>query len=127
MRKGAKDSPTEKDIIVSLFISIDFFYIGYIIPSMPSKPIFYEKRIEEDGSIIEMKIWKVPVSDKNPNGVRYSLYWVKEEKVIVGYDNHYPKGHHRHYGEKEETYIFTTIENLIADFLKDWRRIRHEG
>lgn len=56
-----------------------------------------------------------------------SLYWIKEEQVIIGYDNHYPKGHHRHYGKKQESYEFTTIENLMRDFLEDYRRIRHES
>lgn len=94
---------------------------------MLSRLVFHEKRIEENGSIIEMKIWRVPSSDKHPEGVKYSLYCVKGTKVLVGYDNHHPKGHHRHYGEKQESYEFTTIENLINDFLEDYRRICHEG
>ena len=91
---------------------------------MSSRLVFYEKRIEEDASIVEMKIWKVPLSDKNPDGVRYSLYWIKGEKILVGYDNHHPKGHHCHYGEKQEPYNFTTIENLVRDFLEDKRERR---
>ena len=94
------------------------------MPDITSKLVFHEKRIEEDGSLIEMKIWEVPDSEKNPDGVRYSLYWVKEGKVLVGYDNHHPKGHHRHYGAKEESYAFTTIEKLIGDFLEDHRRLK---
>ncbi len=102
-------------------------YMGYLIPCMSAKLRFYEKRVEEGGSIIEMKIWEVPKSEGNPDGVRYSLYWVKGEKVLVGYDNHHPKGHHRHYGEKQEPYGFNTIEDLIRDFLEDQRRISHES
>lgn len=94
---------------------------------MSSKLLFHEKRFEEDGSIIEIKIWEVPKSDSNLDGVRYSLYWVKEEKTLVGYDNHHPKGHHRHYGEKQESYNFTSIEALIQDFLDDYRRLKNES
>jgi len=97
------------------------------MPSILSKLVFFEKRVEDDGSIIEMKVWEVPVSDKSLDGVRYSLYWVKEGKTLVGYDNHHPKGPHRHYGDRQEAYEFTTIENLIQDFLEDQRRIHHEG
>lgn len=93
---------------------------------MSSELAFHQKWVEEDGSIVEMKIWEVSVSEKNPDGVRYSLYWVKGEKTIVGYDNHHPKGHHRHYGEKQEPYSFITIEKLIGDFLEDKRR-NHES
>lgn len=89
---------------------------------MPSKLLFHEKRLEDDGGITEMKIWEVPVSGNYPDGVRYSLYRVNEGGIIVGYDNHYPKGHHRHYGAKQEPYAFTTIEKLIADFLNDLRK-----
>lgn len=92
-----------------------------------SKLVFHEKSLEKDGSIVEMKVWQVPESEKNPDGVRYSLYLVKGDKVLIGYDNHHPKGHHRHYGEKEEPYQFTTIEDLIRDFLEDKRRIHDES
>jgi hypothetical protein len=33
------------------------------------------------------------------------------------YDNHHPKGHHRHVGTREEPYSFVTAEKLVADFL----------
>lgn len=97
------------------------------MPHIDPKLVFYEKRIESDGSIIEMKIWEVPASEKNPDGVKYSFYWVKNGKTVVGYDNHHPKGHHRHYGTREETYEFTTIENLVGDFLEDRERILNES
>ena len=94
---------------------------------MTSRSIFHRKFVEEDGSIVEIRIWKVPVSERSPSGFRYSLYWVRDGKVIVGYDNHHPKGHHRHYGDREESYEFTTIEKLILDFEEDRRRRRHES
>jgi hypothetical protein len=59
-----------------------------------------------------------------PDAVKYSLYWVKEGEVLVGYDNHYPKGHHRHYGQREEDYEFKDIETLIKDFKRDMRALK---
>jgi hypothetical protein len=38
---------------------------------------------------------------------------------IVGYDNERGKGDHRHYGDREEPYIFTTMEQLLDDFERD--------
>ena len=35
------------------------------------------------------------------------------------YDNHHPKGHHRHVGRLEEAYGFVDVEHLIQDFLND--------
>jgi hypothetical protein len=42
----------------------------------------------------------------------------------VGYDNEAGKGDHRHLGLREEPYMFTTVEALIADFLADVERAR---
>lgn len=45
---------------------------------------------------------------------------------MVFCDNERGKGDHRHYGAREEAYVFTDIETLIADFLADVRRERGE-
>jgi hypothetical protein len=48
-------------------------------------------RKEADG----VKIWKVPTSQTSPEGVDYSLSLISPEgDRIMGYDNHWPKGHH---------------------------------
>jgi Family of unknown function (DUF6516) len=42
----------------------------------------------------------------------------------VRYDNERGKGDHRHIGEQEEDYVFTTLESLLEDFQRDienWR------
>ena len=46
-----------------------------------------------------------------------------EEKPTVLYDNHSPKGHHRHVEGVEEPYSFSGIDQLLADFRTDVRRI----
>ena len=38
---------------------------------------------------------------------------------VVGYDNHHPKGDHRHYMGREAEYDYKDPETLIRDFLKD--------
>lgn len=43
---------------------------------------------------------------------------------LVGYDNEVGKGDHRHIGDVETAYRFTTPEQLVADFLADVRRAR---
>lgn len=94
---------------------------------MPSRLILHRKFIERDGSIVEMKVWGLPRSEKYPEGYKYSLYWIKAGQVLLGYDNHHPKGHHRHYGKREEIYKFTTLEKLVQDFQEDRRRIANES
>jgi hypothetical protein len=87
-----------------------------------------EKVIDEQGNILELVIWQVPRTQANLSGVRYRLAFVRqgEQKPAVLYDNHMPKGHHRHVGGVEEPYDFPGIDQLLADFRTDVRRITGE-
>jgi hypothetical protein len=89
--------------------------------------ILHRKRRFEDGAISEMKLWQVPAPVRgSTHRFKYSLYFGKGGTRLVGYDNEAGKGDHRHYGEREEAYPFTTPERLIADFLDDVRRVRRQ-
>ncbi len=94
---------------------------------MPRKAelLFRRKRRYDDGGILEMKIWRVP--DPLPgsaHSLKYSLYYGKEGKRLVGYDNERGKGDHRHYDDCEENYAFSSPEQLMVDFLADVGRLR---
>jgi len=44
---------------------------------------------------------------------------------VVRYDNERGKGDHRHVGEGEEGYAFSTLRQLVVDFMndvKEWKR-----
>ena len=86
---------------------------------------FHEKQVLADGAIIEMKIWRLlqPVAGSQ-HGLKYSLFYGFPGRRLVGYDNEPGKGDHRHHEGEESPYRFTTIEQLIEDFLADVRRVR---
>lgn len=88
--------------------------------------VFHRKEILERGLIIEMKVWEVPRSKHYPDGFRYSLFAVKARKVLIGYDNHRPKGHHKHVGTEGRIYIFRGIDTLISDFTRDVEKLTRE-
>ena len=90
--------------------------------------LFYkDKGIFPDGGIVEMTIWRLPAaSAERPHGLKYSLYYGHNGVRLVGYDNEQGKGDHRHYGDREEPYAFTSVEQLIADFLSDVRKLRSQ-
>lgn len=74
-----------------------------------------------------MKIWEIPASEPSTgHHLKYSLFYGRPGQRLVGHDNERGKGDHRHLQDKEEPYIFTTPEQLIADFLADVRRLRGE-
>jgi hypothetical protein len=89
------------------------------------KPDFSEKHRFDDGSTLEMKIYAIGSAvSGSRHRLKYSLFYGKGGVRLVGYDNERPKGDHRHYGGVEETYTFSTVEQLIADFMKDVAAIR---
>lgn len=96
---------------------------------MKAEPILREKRIltnkrTGDLAIAELRVWRVPKSHAYPAGIKFSLFLVAEGQVLVGMDNHKPKGPHLHLGEKEIPYDFRDAKSLIADF---WDLARKAG
>jgi hypothetical protein len=49
---------------------------------------------------------------------------MKIRNIIVGYDNERGKEDHRHLGDREESYRFISIEQLLADFKADVIQVR---
>jgi hypothetical protein len=88
---------------------------------------FHGKQVLPDGAIVEMKIWQLATPLRgSAHTLKYSLYYGKDNKPLVGYDNERGKGDHRHIEGGQERYVFTSVEQLIADFLADVRGIRGE-
>ena len=85
-------------------------------------------KVYRKGYLLEVKIYKVPVSKKNPLGYRFRCFMVHATtgEEIVGYDNHWPKGSHRHLQGREESYSFQNIETLLSDFKRDCERVLEE-
>jgi allantoicase len=78
-----------------------------------------------DGAILEMRIWRLPERDaERPHGLKYSLFYGRDGRRVIGYDNEWGKGDHRHYGSRKEPYAFSTAEQMVADFLDDVERER---
>ncbi|GMW05252.1 MAG: hypothetical protein AMXMBFR8_00490 [Nevskiales bacterium] len=87
--------------------------------------IFYDKQVLADGAIIEMVIWQLPRPlPGSRHRLKYRLFYGRPSRRLVGYDNEAGKGDHRHIGDVETAYRFTTPEQLVADFLADVRRAR---
>lgn len=80
--------------------------------------VFVRHETLDREAILEIKVWELPNSKKFPDGIKYSMFCVDLEtkEVLVGIDNHHPKGHHIHFGEFEEFYFFEGVEKLIDDF-----------
>jgi len=92
---------------------------------MKAQLLFHERRLFDDGAIMEMKIWRVPKPvPPSTHGLKYSLFYGYPSRRLVGYDNERTKGDHRHLDKQELPYIFVSVEQLVADFLADVRMVR---
>ncbi len=87
--------------------------------------LYHRKRLYDNGAIAELKLWLVPRTvPGSKHSYKYSLYYGRHGKRLIGYDNESGKGDHRHYGDLEEVYRFTTPEQLMSDFLADVQALR---
>ncbi len=92
---------------------------------MKAERLFYQRIDYDDGAIVEMLLWRVPSPvPPSTHGLKYSLFYGRPGIRQVGYDNERGKGDHRHYLDVEESYTFSSVEKLIADFWSDVRALR---
>ena len=92
------------------------------------RQVHRSKFTHPDGSIEEWVVWQVPRSPHQPEGYRYRLVYIRsqEDTPAVLYDNHHPKGHHKHIRGKQFPYDFVSLEKLYEDFEADVQK-ENEG
>ena len=77
----------------------------------------------------ELVLWQLakPVAG-SAHAFKYRLAYVVRGVSVLRYDNEAGKGDHRHFGSSRvHAYVFTTPEQLIADFQHDIERWNHEN
>ena len=76
----------------------------------------------------ELVLWRLPNPVAgSPHGFKYRLAYVVRGECVLRYDNEVGKGGHRHRGDSESRYAYTTPEQLIADFQRDIERWNDEN
>ena len=79
-------------------------------------------------SFAELVLWRVPSPvPGSAHEFKYRLAYVIDSVCVVRYDNEVGKGDHRHFGETENAYKFSTPEKLIVDFQKNIARWNDEN
>ena len=79
-------------------------------------------------AFVEIVVWRVaePVPPST-HAFKYRLAYVVAEQCVVRYDNERGKGDHRHFGNKQRAYGFTSSDQLMADFTADIARWNREN
>ncbi|MDP7141574.1 MAG: DUF6516 family protein [Candidatus Woesearchaeota archaeon] len=88
------------------------------------------RKVTEKGNIIAFSAWEVPISESYPEGVKYSLVLICNNKRIIGFDNFNNEGHHRHYLKEnvlvKEELEFKNLEDTINKFLEEVNKFEIE-
>jgi len=81
------------------------------------------KEVRDDGSIVEIVVWELPEPlPTSTHRYKYRLFFGASGVSRVRYDNERGKGDHRHVGDQEYEYKFSSVEQLLADFQSDVER-----
>jgi hypothetical protein len=89
--------------------------------------VYAKKEIYQSGLIVEAVIWQLPAATaERPHGLKYRLYCGRKGECIVRYDNESGKGDHIHYRDKEQSYSYLSLGQLVQDFFADIERLTGE-
>lgn len=95
---------------------------------MKAEALVQERYILAEDAFVEIVIWRIPRALKgSSHQFKYRLALVIAGECVLRYDNEAGKGDHRHIGDVESTYSFSSYEKLLADFWADvaaWRQRR---
>ena len=84
-----------------------------------------ERDLLSENAFVEIVVWRLssPLSGSR-HTFKYRLALIVKGVCVLRYDNESGKGNHKHIGEEEIPYVFTTPETLLDDFwteVDNWR------
>ncbi len=95
-----------------------------IVCHMANAAKVLHRRFVNDDLLVEIVLWRLPrPTAERTHRIKYRLYCGRSGVTVVRYDNETGKGDHRHYGENEQPYAFTSVGQLLADFAADVERL----
>lgn len=93
--------------------------------TMKAELLIRERIVYPDDALVEMVVWRLPTTTPpSRHHFKYRLVYVEGGGRVLGYDNERGKGDHRHFGDREELFVFTSIERVLAQFSSEVEAIR---
>jgi hypothetical protein len=84
---------------------------------MLARLLLRERRVLGEGQFADVVIWDLTESvPGSSHDFKYRLAFVVDEVCVIRFDNETGKGDHKHIGEEQVPYTFTSLAQLIADF-----------
>lgn len=92
---------------------------------MNAKLLLNERRVIAENIFAELIVWQVPSPvPGSTHSFKYRLALIVDGVCQLRYDNETGKGDHKHLGNEEVNYVFTSPKVLLDDFWHDvntWR------
>ena len=88
--------------------------------NMKATLLLKEHHAVNEQAFAELLVWKVPEPLRGSAHLfKYSLAYIVAGECVLRYDNERGKGDHRHIGDVETSYFFSTPAQLLVDFWAD--------
>ena len=85
---------------------------------MKARLITRFKDVTPEGGVIEWVVWRVPEPvSPSGHGFKYRAAYAMGGVRVVAFDNECGKGDHCHIRGAERSYNFSSVEQLIEDFI----------
>lgn len=99
-----------------------------MISNMKALVLLRTRVIYSETAFAELVLWQLPRPvERSRHRFKYRLAYVVNGECVLRYDNEAGKGDHRHIAGRQNFYMFTTPERLIADFQRDIARWNREN
>jgi hypothetical protein len=87
---------------------------------MDAELMIDERHVLAENAFVEIVVWRLPRSVRgSAHRFKYRLALVEDGVCVLRYDNEAGKGDHRHMGNIETRYNFTTPDALLSAFWRD--------
>lgn len=99
-----------------------------IVRHMKAEPLIRRRVVLAVHAFAEVAVWRLPAPvPPSEHPFKYRLAYVVNGECVLRYDNERGKGDHRHCGSIETDYVFSSPDQLMADFEADIARWNHEN
>jgi len=93
---------------------------------MDASLLLNERHTISEAAFVEMVVWRLPAPlPGSCHSLKYRLALVVSGSCVLRYVNESGKGDHKHVGQDENPYSFTTPKALLDDFWSDVDRWRY--
>lgn len=87
---------------------------------MPARLLLRERRVVGGGRFADRVIWQLPSRvPRSRHRLKFRLAFVVDEVRVLRFDNEAGKGDHKHIGAEQAPYAFSTLEQLVTEFLNE--------